>query len=117
MTMIKAVEPQEWGTFLSAFSGRNRRRPARFEVFSSGSFKEEVQEGRFENISIDGSTVTVKRRYKKHDQDAEMTDELKNIRGISIQYDTDNSEDMLEFTDNRGELTTLHFESKVDGDS
>jgi len=31
--------------------------------------------------------------------------------------DTDNSEDMLEFTDGDGNLTTLHFESRVDGDS
>jgi len=46
-----------------------------------------------------------------------MTDELKNIRGISVQYDTDNSEDMLEFTDDKNQLTTLHFESRVDGDS
>ena len=46
-----------------------------------------------------------------------MTDELKNIRGVSVQYDTDNSEDMLEFTNDKGELTTLHFESLVDGDS
>ena len=40
-----------------------------------------------------------------------------NIRGISIQYDTDESEDMLEFTNDNNELTTLHFESRVDGDS
>ena len=118
MTMIKAVEPQEWDTFLNAFTGRNKGRRARFEVFGpNGGFKEEAQEGKFTAISIDGSTVTVTRHYQKHDEDAAMTDELKNIRGISVQYDTDNSEDMLEFTDDSGSMTTLHFESKVDGDS
>ena len=117
MTMIKAVEPQEWATFLSAFTGRNRGRRARFEVFSSGDFMEEVQEARFESVSIAGNSVTVKRRYQKHGEEAEMTDELTNIHGISVQYDTDNSEDMLEFTDDKNELTTLHFESRVDGDS
>jgi hypothetical protein len=117
MTMIKAVEPQEWATFLNAFTGRNRGRRARFEVFSSGDFMEEVQEARFESASIAGNTVTVTRRYQKRDEDTTMTDELKNIRGISVQYDTDQSEDMLEFTNDKNELTTLHFESHVDGDS
>jgi hypothetical protein len=115
--MIKAVEPQEWDTFLNAFTERNRGRRARFEIFSHGDFAEEEQEAYFENASVDGQTVTVKRAYENHGEQATMTDTLENIRGISIQYDTDNSEDMLEFTNNRNELTTLHFESRVDGDS
>ena len=117
MTLIKAVEPQEWDTFLNGFTERNQGRRARFEIFSHGDFAEEEQEGRFESVSITGSTVTVKRRYASHEEERSMTDELKNIRGISIQYDTDNSEDMLEFTDDKNQLTTLHFESRVDGDS
>lgn len=118
MTMINAIEPREWSTFLTAFTGRNRGRRARFEIFGpKGGLKEEVQEGRFESIAISGSTVTVKRHYKKHDQESTMTDELKNILGVSIQYDTDKSEDMLQFTDGKGGMTTLHFESRVDGDS
>ncbi len=117
MTLIKAVEPQEWETFLSAFTERNNGRRARFELFSHGQFSEEEQEGKFVAISITGSTVTVKRQYEDHGKDKLMTDELKNIRGIAVQYDTDNSEDMLEFTDNKNQLTTLHFESLVDGDS
>jgi len=118
MTMIKAIEPQEWATFLNAFTTRNRGRQARFEVFGpKGGFKEEEQEGKFESISISGQTVTVKRHYKKQDQDAAMTDELKNILGVAVQYDTDNSVDMLEFTNDKGGMTTLHFESRVDGDS
>jgi hypothetical protein len=116
--MIKIVEPQEWDTFLNAFTERNHGRRARFEIFGpNGGFKEEEQEGNFASISIDGNTVTVVRRYYKHGELATMTDELKNVRGISVQYDTDNSEDMLEFTDEKGGMTTLHFESKVDGDS
>ena len=118
MTMINAVEPQEWPTYLIAFTGRNRGRRARFEIFGpNGGLREEQEEGRFESISIDGHTVTVKRQYKKQGQELTMTDKLKNIRGISIQYDTDKSENMLEFTGDKGEMTVLHFESRVDGDS
>jgi hypothetical protein len=117
MTMIKQIEPQEWDTFLNAFTERNRERRARFEIFSRGDFSEEEQEGYFESVSIDGNTVTVNRSYEKHGEQATMTDELGNIRGISVQYDTDNSENVLEFTNDKNELTTLHFESRVDGDS
>lgn len=117
MTMINQIEPQEWSTFLTSFTARNRGRRARFEIFSHGDFAEEEQEAYFENVSIDGQTVTVKRSYTKHGEQTTMTDDLKNIRGVSVQYDTDNSEDMLEFTDDKNALTTLHFESRVDGDS
>ncbi len=117
MTMIKAIEPQEWETFLNAFTTRNHGRRARFEIFSQGDFAEEEQEAYFESVSIDGSIVTVKRTYTKHEQLKTMTDELKGIRGVAIQYDTDNSEDMLEFTNDKNDLTTLHFESRVDGNS
>lgn len=117
MTMIKMIEPQEWDTFLNGFTERNHGRRARFEIFSRGDFSEEEQEAYFENVSVDGHSITVKRTYDKHGEQATMTDTLENIRGISIQYDTDNSEDMLEFTNNKNELTTLHFESRVDGDS
>lgn len=116
MTMIKMVEPQEWETFLNSFSIRNRGRRARFEIFGpNGGLKEEQQEGKFKSISIDGKTVTVTRHYQKQNQDSTMTDDLKSIRGIAVQYDTDKSEDMLQFTDDKGGMTTLHFESKVDG--
>jgi hypothetical protein len=117
MTMIKAIEPQEWNTFLNAFTERNRGRRARFEIFSHGDFAEEEQEAYFESAAMNGNTVTVERSYDKHGERATMTAELKNIRGVAVQYDTDNSEDMLEFTNDRNELTTLHFESRVDGAS
>lgn len=118
MTMINAIEPSEWSTFLSAFTGRNRGRRARFEIFGpKGAIKEEQQEGRFESISISGGTVTVVRSYFENGGKATMTDDLKYIRGIAAQYDTDKSVDMLEFSDANGGLTALHFESHVDGDS
>ncbi len=118
MTMIKMVEPAEWPTFLSSFSQRNRSRRARFEIFGpKGGLKEESQEGVFQSISIDGGTVTVTRHYQKQGQETAMTDELTNIVGVSVQYDTDKSEDMLQFTDDKNAMTTLHFESKVDDDS
>ncbi len=118
MTKINAIEPQEWATFLAGFTTRNRGRRARFEIFGpNGGYKEEQQEGVFESVSIDNGIVTVTRKYKKHDQTETMTDELTNIRGVSIQFDTDHSEDMLQFTDDKNGMTTLHFESKVDGDS
>jgi len=117
MTMISVVDPQEWSTFLNGFTERNRGRRARFEIFSRGNSSEEQQEGHFEHISIDGHTVTVKRTYTAQGRESVMTDELNNVRGISVQYDTDKSEDMLEFADGEGNLTTLHFESHVDGDS
>ncbi len=115
MTMIKQVEPREWATFLNAFTERNKGRRARFEIFSHGDFAEEEQEGYFESVSIEGNVATIKRSYAKQQEKAQMTDELANIRGVSVQYDTDNSEDMLEFTNDNNELTTLRFESRVDG--
>ena len=118
MTMIKAVEPQEWATFLNAFTERNRGRGARFELFGPhGGFKEEEREAALESISIDGHTIKVSRHYVSGGTPRSMTDEVTNVRGISVQYDTDNSEDMLEFTDDRNAMTTLHFASRVDGDS
>ena len=117
MTMIKAVEPQEWDTFLNGFSERNQGRRARFEIFSHGDLAEEEQEAYFESVSIDGQTVTVERSYDKQGEPTTMADQLENIRGISVQYDTDDTEDMLEFTNTKNDLTTLHFESRVDGDS
>src|SRR5438874_1739046 len=117
MTMIKAIGSQDWSTFLDGFTERNQGRRARFEIFSRGDFSEEEQEAHFESASVDGTTVTIKRSYLKGEQPATMTDELEHIRGISVQYDTDNSEDMLEFTNEKNHLTTLHFESLVDGDS
>jgi hypothetical protein len=117
MTMIKAIDRENWDNFLADFTERNRGRKARFEIFSRGDFSEEEQEARFESAGADGKTVTISRSYTNRGEPATMTDTLENIRGIAVQYDVDNSEDMLEFTNDKNELTTLHFQSMVDGDS
>ena len=54
MTMIKAVEPQEWATFLNAFTHRNRGRHARFEVFGpkGGWDDSELEMAAQNNITI-----------------------------------------------------------------
>ena len=118
MTMIKAVDPQDWINFMADFSARNRGRRARFEIFGRhGEISEERQEGYFQKISVNEQTVTVLRTYENHAREETMTDNIANIRGISVQYDTDLSEDMLELTATNGNLTALHFESLVDGDS
>ncbi len=118
MTSIKSVEPSKWQEFLADFSERNRGRRARFEIFGrTGDFAEEDQEGHFQLVSVDGQTVTIDRTYEKRGREETMSDKLENVRGIAVQYDTDNSEDMIEFADARGNLTALHFESNVDGSS
>jgi hypothetical protein len=117
MTMIKAIEPDHWGDFLGEFSERNKGRRARFEVFSRGDFAEEEQEGYFESASIDGHTVTINRTYEHRGEQKRMTDNLQNIRGIAIQLDIDKSDSMLELTNDKNELTTLRFESNIDGAS
>ena len=116
--MTNAIEPQEWLNFLNAFSNRNHGRRARFEVFGPrGSVGEEVQEAKFKSASIDNHTITVKRIDKTETAENVMNDEFQNIRGVAVQYDIDGSEVMLELTDNKGGMTVLHFESRVDGDS
>lgn len=118
MTMIKTVDPAEWQNFLGDFSKRNRGRRARFELFGrTGTAREEDQEGHFEAISIVDHVVNVKRTYEKHGQQETMSDDITGIRGISVQLDTDGSEDMIELSDADGNLTALHFESMVDGES
>lgn len=118
MTMIKTVDPAEWQKFLGDFSQRNRGRRARFELFGrTGTAREEDQEGHFEMISIADQTVNVKRTYEKHGREETMSDDIEGVRGISVQLDSDGSEDMLELSDASGNLTALHFESMVDGEN
>jgi hypothetical protein len=116
--MSKSIEPGNWKSFLEEFSGRNRDRRARFELFHrEGMVKEEEQEAHFESASIEGAVVIIKRVDRSGREPHEMTLRLPSIHGISVQYDTDGSEDTLEFTNQNGDMTVLHFESKVDGDS
>ena len=116
--MSKMIEPGDWSNFLSEFSERNRGRRARFELFSrGGDVGEEEQEGVFESASIAGSVVTVTRTDNTEGKNESMSDEIPNVHGIAVQYDSDNSENTIELTNDKGDMTVLHFESRVDGDS
>lgn len=118
MTVKKLIEPSTWPEFLAAFSKRNRGRRARFELFRrDGETAEEDQEGHFESAAVNGRVVKITRNYERLGQNRTMTDELHDTHGIEVQYDTDGSEDTIEFTDHKGNMTVLHFESLVDGDS
>lgn len=115
---IKTIDPQEWSTFFTDFSARNRGRRARFELFSrQGDVGEEEREGVFESASIEGSVVTVARLDNAEGGGAVMTDNIPNIHGVSVQYDSDGSDNTLELMNDKGDMTVLHFESLVDGDS
>jgi hypothetical protein len=116
--MSKQIEPQEWSSFLEDFSARNKGRRARFELFHhAGDVREEEQEAHFESASLEGRTVTVKRTDRSRGEPVDLALDVSDTHGIAVQYDTDGSEDTLEFTNHRGDMTVLHFESKVDGDS
>jgi len=116
--MIKVIEPQDWHSFLGDFSERNRGRRARFEIYGrSGDFDEEVQEGTFQSLSIVDHTAKVVRTYEKHGREETMADHIENVRGLSVQYDSNKNEDVLEMINSNGDLTALHFESLIDGNS
>lgn len=116
--MSKMIEPGDWSKFLVEFSERNRGRRARFELFSRvGDVGEEEQEGVFVSSSISGSVVTIRRTDNTEGKNESMADEIPNIHGIAVQHDSDNSENTIELTNDKGDMTVLHFESRVDGDS
>lgn len=116
--MSKQIDPQNWTSFLEDFSARNKGRRARFELFHhAGGVKEEEQEAHFESASVDGRVVTVKRTDTSGKEPVGISIDLHDTHGIAVQFDTDGSEDTLEFTNHKGDMTVLHFESKVDGDS
>lgn len=122
MSEIKQIEPNNWETFLEEFSTRNNNRRARFDVFRrGGNTEEERQEGHFEAASVKkngNANDVVVIRIDRSDANAEkMRDTITNVVGISVQYDTDGSEDALQITDRENELISLRFESKVDGAS
>ena len=118
MTVKKLIDPATWPEFLAEFSARNKGRRARFELFRrDGEVAEEEREGNFTVISATGRVVTVERTHDEHGEARRMSDEIHDTHGIEVQYDTDGSEDTIEFTDHRGDMTVLHFQSLVDGDS
>ena len=113
----KVIAPDEWTTYLGEFSSRNKGRRARFEAFSRGEVEEENEEAVFESISISGGKVSVNRMIKTGNQDRPIKDELTGVHGIAVQLDSDGSDNTMEFMDMNGDLTVLHFESMVDGES
>lgn len=117
MSTIKTIEPDKWSDFLADFSSRNRGRRARFEAFSRSGVAEEDEEAVFKKVEIDENRAVVTRTNRSEAEPETLTAEVTGVRGISIQYDTDNSENTLEFMDANGNMTVLHFESMVDGGS
>ncbi len=116
----KLINPENWESFLQAFTMRNNNRRARFDVFrKDGEVEEEGQEAHLEDVSLksNGNAKDVEVvRIDRTNINAEKTkDTITNVRGIAVQYDTDGSEDALEITDNQNSLISLRFESKVDG--
>ena len=113
----KTIAPENWNKYLEDFSSRNTGRRARFEAFSRGAVKEEDEEAVFEGVSIADSVVTVNRRVLADDRNAPISDRLEGVHGIVVQLDSDGSDNTMEFMDINGDLTVLHFESRVDGES
>ncbi len=118
----KQIRPDNWEKFLHEFSARNEKRRARFNIFfSSGETVEEAEEGHLESVALnkhgDKTQVIVKRADRTSENEETMTDTIENVRGITVQIDTDGSEDILEITNEKNTLFSLRFESKVDGAS
>ncbi len=118
----RAIEPQNWAEFLEDFSARNANRRARFNIFfDSGETVEEAEEGQLESVALDKNgdkaQVIVKRADRAGSDEETMSDTIENVRGVTVQFDTDGSEDILEITDGVNTLFSLRFESKVDGAS
>ena len=118
----KQISPDNWEKFLQEFSARNTNRRARFNIFfSSGETVEEAEEGHLESVALSkngGKTQVVIKRADQTSEDEEtMTDTIERVRGVTVQIDTDGSEDILEITDEKNTLFSLRFESKLDGAS
>ena len=118
----KGIAANEWKEFLSDFALRNNGRRARFDVFErDGTVIEEGQEFQLEDITVSGendSHAIEIIRINRADANAEKNRAtVTDVRGVTVQYDTDGSEDALEITDKQNNLISLRLESKVDGAS
>lgn len=117
--MSKAINPNNWENFLKEFSARNHNRRARFELFNIGERSEEAQESHLENISLKKAgnqwQLIVTRIDKSGKENQTMTETLENVHGLAVQLESDGSENVLEVSDNKGNLAMLRFESKIDG--
>ena len=119
MSKVVQIEPINWQKFLQEFSVRNYNRRARFEIFRKGSVEEEKIEAHLEAISLqkngDHSDVVVIRIDRANSDAEKIKDAITHVRGISVQYDTDGSDYILEITDTENTLVQLRMESRVDG--
>lgn len=118
----RGIAPGDWEKFLQEFATRNYNRRARFDVFRpDGTVEEEAIEAHLEDVRLsgDGEQKNVEIiRINRSDSSAEKTKEtVTNVRLITVQIDTDGSEDALEMTDDQNTLVSLRLESKVDGNS
>lgn len=114
------IEPNNWEDFLKEFVERNQNRRARFNVFfRSGETVEEAEEGHLKSILLnkdgDNTQIIIERIDRSNAEDQPMTDTIDNVRGVAVQYEKDNSENILELTDDKNTLISLRFESKLDG--
>ena len=118
----KGIAAENWAEFLSEFALRNNDRRARFDVFQSdGSVVEEGQELHLEDIVVKGKndarSIEII-RIDRADANAEKNRAVvTDARRVTVQYDTDGSENALEITDKQNNLISLRLESKVDGNS
>lgn len=120
MSEIKQIQPEKWEQFLEEFSTRNNNRRARFQIFRGRNVENEPQESHLEEISLkdgDSNTVVITRIDRTKGDGKKIHDTITHVVGISVQYDTDGSEDALEITDKENELISLRMESRVDGAS
>ncbi len=118
----KMIAPDKWEKFLQEFATRNRDRRARFDVFrSDGTTEEEAVEAHLEDVKLtengDRKNVEIIRIDRSAGNGEKTKEIVTNVRGITVQIDTDGSEDALEITDNQNTLVSLRLESKVDGNS
>jgi hypothetical protein len=118
----KGIGQNDWEEFLKEFTARNKNRRARFNIFyASGDTVEEAEEGHLESVSLnkngDETQVIIERTDQTTENQETVTNTIENVRVITVQYDTDGSEDILEITDAKNTLLSLRFESKVDGAS
>ncbi len=118
----KGIAQDKWEDFLKDFSERNKNRRARFDVFfNSGETVEEAQEGRLESVLLNkdanNTQVIVNRTDQTEGKNETMTDRIENVQRITIQYETDGSENALEITDAKNTLMSLRLASRFDGNS
>lgn len=115
MSEVKQIAPENWSEFLKEFSDRNNNRRSRFEIFKGRDLEEEKQESFLEEVTIENDTITVTRLDRTEATVRKIHDKITNVTGISVQYDRDGSEDVLQINDKENEFILLRLESRIDG--